>query len=256
MKESLERIRDWAQKHPWLAALILGVVVIAAWMAYRRTAGTSMEGQAISGGQEASGAGGTGLPETAAMTPAEAQPVTSELVAGIPIMSGMEVQASMGGGGGGGKKSKGGGGGGGGASPLDTGLNVAPAVEGPQTPTMQYVLERLGESMYTVTEKNPAQAGGYFYGVTPKSPYLDILNEPTQTLIRAPFSMPRNPSKSSAAVSSPSKTPATPAPPKAPSLFVPRYTIAAVKPKTGGVRATVTLGNKPKIGGGSAATKK
>lgn len=37
MKESLERIVAWAKAHPWLAALILGAVVLVAYLVYRYT---------------------------------------------------------------------------------------------------------------------------------------------------------------------------------------------------------------------------
>lgn len=44
MGESLNRIKDWAVKHPWIAALILGGVVLVGYLVYRSTAGMSSVG--------------------------------------------------------------------------------------------------------------------------------------------------------------------------------------------------------------------
>lgn len=48
MKESAQRIIAWAKAHPWLAALIVGAVILVGWFVYKRISSTGA-GQATQG---------------------------------------------------------------------------------------------------------------------------------------------------------------------------------------------------------------
>jgi hypothetical protein len=98
MKESFQRIIAWMRKHPLLTAVILGVVILLGYLAYRRAQSGGTAGASLQVGQPETGAAGGAAPEAPPLTPVPPVPGQEAVPISFPSFEGY---TSSGGGGGG-----------------------------------------------------------------------------------------------------------------------------------------------------------
>lgn len=94
MKESLGRITTWVRAHPWLAALILGAVILLGYIVYKRSGGGgggSNSGGAVSDVPASDSPFQSGIPDLGSIS----SPITSGGLSSVPS-SETEVSSTTG----------------------------------------------------------------------------------------------------------------------------------------------------------------